>query len=113
MARERLRASAAIKVTDVEARLVVTAEHLAHALEVGHRRNIRLAGDLAALTALAELDQLTGLSNRHYLQRFLGDGDAPTDLLAILVDVDNLITVNDTWGHEAGDAVLTTVARVL
>jgi PleD family two-component response regulator len=66
VAREHVRASAAIKVTDVEARLVVAAEHLVHALDVGHRRNTRLAADLAASTALAELDQLTGLSNRHY-----------------------------------------------
>lgn len=112
MAREHLRASAAIRVTDVEARLVVAAEHLVHALEVGHRRNTRLAADLAS-TALAELDQLTGLSNRHYLQRFLGDQDAPADLLAMLIDVDELKTVNDTGGHDASDAVLTAVARVL
>ncbi|MEO7058264.1 MAG: diguanylate cyclase [Lapillicoccus sp.] len=112
-ARHHIRASAAIPVTDVEARLVRAAERLVHALGVGGRRNTRLAADLAASTILAELDQLTGLNNRRYLERFLGDQDSPADLVAMLVDVDNLKAINDAWGHDAGDAVLTTVARVL
>lgn len=102
-----------IPVSDVEARLAIAAEHLVRALEVGGRHNTRLRRELAASTALAELDQLTGLSNRHYLERFLGDQDTPADLLAMLVDVDDLKTVNDSFGHAAGDAVLAAVARVL
>jgi GGDEF domain-containing protein len=30
-----------------------------------------------------------------------------------MIDVDDLKTVNDTWGHDASEAVLTAVARVL
>ncbi len=112
-AREHIEATAALEVTDVETRLVVAAEHLVHALEAGGRHNNRLTAALAASHVAVELDQLTGLSNRHYLERFLGDQDAPADLVAMLVDVDDLKTVNDTWGHEAGDAVLTAVARVM
>lgn len=39
--------------------------------------------------------------------------DRATDLLTLLVDVDNLKTVNDTHGHQAGDAVLTAIAITL
>ncbi len=112
-ARGHIGTVAEVEVSDVEARLEVAAEHLVHALEAGGRRNTRLRSDLAASSALAELDRLTGLHNRHYLERYLGDQDAPADLLAMLVDVDDLKAVNDTWGHEAGDAVLATVARLL
>ncbi len=54
-------------------------------------------------------DVLTGLPTHHDLVPSLA-GDAP---LALLVDTDGLIWINDQFGHQAGDRALTTVAAEL
>jgi diguanylate cyclase (GGDEF)-like protein len=92
-------------------------------------RNVGLLGAIAG-TALeivweieevnrrAETDALTGLANRRRfdesLQRELSHSDRfghPVSL--VLVDIDHFKRVNDSHGHEAGDAVLRTISRVL
>lgn len=105
--------STALPVSTVENRLATAADHLVTSVDAGQRRLTRLRSELDTVHLLAERDQLTGLNNRHYLQRFLGSEDAPADLLALLVDVDDLKRVNDTDGHEAGDALLSAVAASL
>lgn len=68
----------------------------------------------AELNRLAGSDPLTGLDNRlafdTALDRVLDDG-APA--LVALADLDGFKAVNDTYGHQAGDAVLVEVARRL
>ena len=105
--------SEAIPVSSAEVRLSSAADHLVASLEAGHRRATRLRCELVATMARAEEDQLTGLGNRHFLERFLGAKDRPADLFVLLADVDGLKSVNDTYGHEAGDALLSTVATTL
>jgi diguanylate cyclase (GGDEF)-like protein len=61
-------------------------------------------------------DVLTGWHNRRYLQlrmveelaRAARDG---TTLVALKLDIDHFKRVNDSWGHAAGDAVLTEIAH--
>ncbi len=66
----------------------------------------------------AVTDELTGLSNRRRFQGVLGSEversrrfGAPVGL--VMLDIDNFKSVNDTYGHPAGDLVLREVARVL
>jgi diguanylate cyclase (GGDEF)-like protein len=66
----------------------------------------------------ADTDPLTGLANRRRfdesLQRELSHSDRfghPVSL--VLVDIDHFKQVNDSHGHEAGDAVLRTISRML
>ncbi len=63
-------------------------------------------------------DGLTRLYNRRGWERFIEKEDIRAGLYGgatgvIIVDVDNLKTVNDTHGHAAGDKLLQRVARVL
>jgi diguanylate cyclase (GGDEF)-like protein/PAS domain S-box-containing protein len=112
-ARRHIDHSAAVPVSSVENRLAMAADHLIASVDSGQRRLSRLRFELETTQLLAERDQLTGLHNRHYLERFLGSENGPADLLVLLADVDDLKRVNDVYGHEAGDAVLNTVAMTL
>ena len=68
------------------------------------------------LLQLAQRDALTGLLNRPGLEQWLQarDDEVRAGTLALLyVDLDRFKPVNDTWGHLAGDRVLTEIARRL
>ena len=63
-------------------------------------------------------DQLTGLPNRRLFQDRFGNALARaerdrTALILFCLDLNNLKVVNDTLGHDAGDAVLRNVAESL
>lgn len=80
--------------------------------------NRKLAEANARLEQLASLDPLTGLNNRLVFQQRLADEFQRTrryqvPLSLILIDVDRFKSYNDSFGHPAGDAVLTQVARLL
>lgn len=64
----------------------------------------------------AHADPLTGLANRRRLNERLDEMTvaAVDDAVAVaMVDVDHFKLVNDRFGHEAGDTLLRTVARVI
>ncbi len=67
------------------------------------------------LAHLATHDGLTGVANRRQvLDRFATMADASEVSMGIVFcDVDGLKAINDTYGHAAGDAVLTAVAERL
>ena len=72
----------------------------------------------AAMAALAHTDALTGIANRRLLHTTLEQQLAETladeaPLAVILRDVDHFKQVNDTHGHDVGDAVLRVLADVL
>lgn len=60
-------------------------------------------------------DQLTGLYNRHYFEKALTDLDNEDNLPLgiVLIDVNGLKLVNDSFGHLVGDELLVRVAEVL
>lgn len=68
----------------------------------------------ARLKMQAEKDGLTGVWNRRALEGF---GNAPSereeDVCLMLIDIDHFKTVNDTYGHLTGDAVLIEIASLL
>jgi diguanylate cyclase (GGDEF)-like protein len=63
-------------------------------------------------------DPLTGLYNRRYLSEFLQRElvrarRSATPVAVVLLDLDRFKRVNDSFGHEAGDQVLTVVGALL
>ena len=67
---------------------------------------------------LATTDHLTGLYNRIKLNEVFEHELArlnryPEPLSIILLDIDRFKSINDQYGHAAGDAVLVQIARVL
>ena len=67
--------------------------------------------------SLAITDELTGLSNRRFIfssieKILLNQSNKDFRHCLFLIDVDDLKPINDRYGHQVGDAVLKTVARV-
>jgi diguanylate cyclase (GGDEF)-like protein len=70
------------------------------------------------LSFAATLDSLTGLFNRPYLDARLHQEverarRGSSSLTVLLADIDDFKTINDTYGHQTGDAVLRMVGTVL
>jgi len=90
-------------------------DDMAQALQ---KRDADLKQALRELSEQVITDPLTRLNNRRYLWDFLGRDlirarRAVLPVAAILFDIDHFKRFNDTWGHEAGDLVLKSVADVL
>jgi diguanylate cyclase len=69
------------------------------------------------LTEQASRDPLTGLFNRRYLDATIEREVARCKreghpLSVILIDIDHFKSINDTYGHQAGDQVLRTLAQM-
>jgi len=78
----------------------------------GFDRQLRLARDKASI------DPLSGIRNRAFLEAeletlFEQSREAPADLSAVMIDLDNFKLYNDTHGHYAGDALLRFIGKLL
>lgn len=75
-------------------------------------RQLGSAYDKFSYTAMH--DSLTGLYNRHSLRDFFEALTASgSEYCVALGDIDNFKKVNDTYGHDCGDAVLITVSDII
>ena len=78
----------------------------------------RADAEMARLEHAASVDSLTGLLNRSYLDSRLQQEVARsqregTEFAVLMADIDNFKTINDTGGHQAGDAVLKGVGDIM
>jgi len=63
-------------------------------------------------------DAMTGLNNRRFLEEYVdtlvaGSARRQSQLAILMLDLDYFKKVNDTYGHDAGDTVLKSLAKVL
>ncbi len=106
-----------INFAELEARVksMLRIKRLQDALE---ERERELSEVNARLLKMAQTDSLTGLDNRRYLEERLEEAFGHSrrlrePLAVVLCDLDRFKSVNDTYGHQAGDAVLKQLARIL
>ena len=93
--------------------LLEARHYIAEALPVLHAKRLTLR-----LQTMATEDQLTGLFNRHYLESSLdrlvaGVKRRDGNICFMMCDLDHFKDVNDTYGHDAGDMVLSQLAKLL
>lgn len=84
-------------------------EHCVHLCAIAIEREHRVA----ERERRASTDELTGLPNRAAFNETLSTLDCrtPGSWALLVVDLDNLKVVNDTFGHQAGDCLLAQAAR--
>ncbi|MFE5408949.1 diguanylate cyclase domain-containing protein [Microbacterium sp. NPDC056569] len=91
-------------------------EHAQDAFDLGEEiRSAMVARTQAELAELALRDALTGLHNRRFLDDRLDEllRGSEAALAVVFLDLDDFKAINDTHGHEMGDAVLAAIGRRL
>lgn len=115
---EALPVSAAInKVIMLDIALAVETYHVA-ALDRSEHLISQLEANQEQIRRLSQTDYLTGVMNRRCfvdlleaeIQRCQRYGNS---FCALMIDVDNFKSINDSHGHQAGDAVLKAIGRTL
>jgi two-component system cell cycle response regulator len=80
-------------------------------------RSARLDTLTSELTALATTDELTQIPNKRALKTRLAtlfiEARRGRRFVYVLGDVDRFKSINDSFGHQAGDAVLVAIARTM
>jgi two-component system cell cycle response regulator len=87
-------------------------------LRVRLRQALKMQELIHMLAQRAQLDGLTGLWNRAFFntrwtQEYSRSLRYGTPISVAFIDIDHFKSVNDTFGHSAGDAALCGVARLL
>lgn len=79
------------------------------------RLMLSLIGDYETKLRDAALkDKLTGLYNRHYMLESLDKASSEgSEHFLAMVDIDDFKKINDTYGHNAGDYVLSKLADIM
>jgi two-component system, cell cycle response regulator len=106
-----------INFAELEARIrsMLRIKALQDDLEIRERQ---LAEMNDRLRRMAETDGLTGVDNRRYLEERLHEMFEHSirlyePIACVMCDIDHFKSVNDTHGHQAGDAVLREFAQLL
>lgn len=91
--------------------------HLTNRLQDAHKESDKLRQRIKRERDLAMVDPLTGIANRFAYNERLAQEVArwkryKNPLVLSVWDVDHFKQINDSYGHQAGDKVLTVIARL-
>lgn len=89
-------------------------EHLISVVSICLENNL----NYEMMRRTSHIDTLTGVNNRRFLEQRIGEeidrcqrNDEP--LSCLFLDIDHFKLINDTYGHQAGDHVLTVIAGTI
>lgn len=99
----------------------ITPSHLQKAIthsRLRHENEKQLDDSRKKMQQLAEHDQLTGLLNRYAFEQHIAETHSLRERFEVsfslmLLDLDNFKWINDTYGHNYGDRILTLVSERL
>jgi len=76
---------------------------------------LKMVGDSEKkLISIAHTDRLTGLYNRHFMMTKLEEVvKEEGDKFVAMADIDFFKSINDQYGHNAGDYVLSTISKLM
>lgn len=91
---------------------------LREARDAAETANLSLLSANAVLHGQAISDPLTGVSNRRHFEQVLAAQISQAQrygepLSLLIIDIDQFKAINDTYGHQMGDLVITELARLL
>ena len=103
--------------SELNARIYVRLRNKTHQDEL-KQKNRQLEDMLTRVESLAIMDPLTGIYNRRRFETiFTSEFKRATryqlPLSCMMIDIDHFKKINDSNGHQAGDAVLKEVAQIL
>ncbi|WP_070966972.1 GGDEF domain-containing protein [Vibrio sonorensis] len=73
----------------------------------------KLHSEKKELSKISYIDALSGLHNRHYLQKIEKQQVVGKDYYVAIFDIDHFKSVNDKYGHDVGDQVIKRVANII
>jgi diguanylate cyclase len=105
----------------IETQMIKTNEKLEdgkHNINELKEKILELESELQATKKENEIDHLTSLLTRKAFEGYIEEIEAnyqesQIDYAIIFFDIDHFKKVNDTYGHEGGDAILSTFAKIL
>lgn len=105
-------------VVSHNAKMRAESEQLSSELNTLRSRTQQLNDKLDEVSALANIDDLTGLNNRRAIMKELEAAVAQSHsqsipLALIIIDIDHFKQINDAHGHPTGDAVLKSFADII
>lgn len=115
------REAAEAQPKDVSYNPVHLTQHMTHLLQMAAFVSTtmkELEETQDALQFAATHDSLSGLFNRGAMEKYLAqciknNAEIGMPLSAIMIDLDHFKTINDTYGHSIGDAVIRTLADLM
>jgi diguanylate cyclase (GGDEF)-like protein len=109
-----------LRVRQLRARERALEELVARRTSELHDKNVQLEAAYGEIQEASLTDPLTRLRNRRFLEQTIGAdvelaarGGVDRDLVILMIDLDHFKSVNDQYGHAAGDAVLVALAQLL
>ncbi len=89
-------------------------EHMVSVVSICLENNL----NFEMMRRTSHIDTLTGVNNRRFLEQRIGEEldrsqRSNEPLSCLFLDIDHFKSINDTYGHQAGDYVLSSIASLI